>query len=65
MVRDLLGRCLLGGCCVFEGAVVRFLEASEAIAAGAGLGATEDEAVEADGGLLEVAAARFVGDLAR
>ncbi len=39
------------------------LGASEAMAAGAGLGATEDEAVEADGGL-EVAA-RFVGDLAR
>ena len=49
---------------MLEGAVV-FLGASEAIAAGAGLGATEDEAVEADGGLLEVAAARLVGDLAR
>jgi hypothetical protein len=57
------GRCLLGGCCVFEGAVLVLLGASEAMAAGAGLGATEDEAVEADGGL-EVAA-RFVGDLAR
>ena len=62
MDEDLLGRCLLGGCCVFEGAVL-VLGASEAMAAGAGLGATEDEAVEADGGL-EVAA-RFVGDLAR
>ena len=65
-----LGRCLLVGCCCGGcseaeadwAELAGCLSAEVAAVAGAGLGATEDEAVEAEGGR---EATRLVGDLVR
>ena len=62
--KDSLGLCRFWGCCceVCWGCCTGGPGLEDPSCTGAGLGATEDEAVEADGGL---EATRLVGDLAR